>query len=229
MTLDEFVRIAAPTLQALSIAVTAVFAIIGLNAWRRQLVGKRRIETAEETLLAAYKVRDAFTYFRSPGRPFAGEGSTRPGRGENESEGLASIKDSYFVPIERLQDARIVEAFAQLSKAALLSETYFGTATAKPFQDILQARNRVVVAAQMLLRTAGDESVNPKLRERWEAEIWAGKPEEDEIAATVEKSIYEIEAMCRPLLAVDGKSLWQRTWRTAAAACCIVTRKRRNR
>ncbi len=175
------------------------------------MVGKRRIEVAEETLLAAYKVRDSFPYFRSPGRPFAGEGSTRPGRGENEPAGMATMRDSYFVPIERLQDARIVDAFAQFSKAALLSETYFGTVTAKPFHEILRARNRVVVAAQMLMRTSGDDTVDLNLRHRWEAEAWAGLGEPDEIAATVERSVQEIEAMFRPLLAVgSGSSRWQR-------------------
>jgi len=210
MTLEDVVKIAAPALQALSIAVTAGFAIKGLNAWRRQVVGKRRIEVAEETLLAAYKIRDAFPYFRSPGRPFSSEGSTRPGRGENESAGLQSTRDSYFVPIERLQDPRIVDAFAHFSRAALLCETYFGTATAKPFHEILRARNRVVVAAQMLMRTSPDD-VDRKLRNSWEGDIWAGAREPDDIAATVERSVQEIEAMVRPILAVgSGSGRWQR-------------------
>jgi hypothetical protein len=200
VSIDELVKVAAPVLQALSIAVTAGFAVAGLNAWRRQLVGKRRIEIAEETLFAVYKVRDAFPFFRSPGVPFASEGSTRPGRGENESAGIASMRDAYFVPIERLQDTRIADAFAQLSKAALLCETYFGTANTKPFHEILRARNRVLVGAQMLMRTSGDSATDRNLVRKWETDIWAGVGEPDDIAAIVERSVGEIEAMCRPLL-----------------------------
>jgi len=39
--IGDWLQIAATILQALSIALTAWFAILGLSAWRRQLVGKR--------------------------------------------------------------------------------------------------------------------------------------------------------------------------------------------
>src|SRR5206468_9776871 len=103
-------------LQATSIAVTAGFAIAGLSAWRRQLVGKRKIEIAEDTLVAVYKVRDAFTYLRSSGA-FTTEGQSRPNR-ENETESVRSLRDTYFVPLERMQATS--DAFAQLWKPGIL-------------------------------------------------------------------------------------------------------------
>ena len=48
MSWEDFFEHAPAILQAVSIAVTAVFAIIGLNAWRRQLIGRRRFEVAEQ-------------------------------------------------------------------------------------------------------------------------------------------------------------------------------------
>ncbi len=53
---EALFKIAPPLIQAVSVAVTAVFAVIGLRAWRRQLLGRRKIEIAEGTLLAAYKI-----------------------------------------------------------------------------------------------------------------------------------------------------------------------------
>jgi hypothetical protein len=97
---DTLFTFAPPVLQAASVAVTAVFAVIGLRAWRRQLLGRRKIEIAEGTLLAAYKIKEAMAYIRNPGA-FVG-GSTRP-RQADEPEGLASLRDSYFVPLERMQ------------------------------------------------------------------------------------------------------------------------------
>jgi hypothetical protein len=52
--------VASPLLQAASITVTAIFAILGLQAWRRQIIGQRRIQVAEETLVATYKVHQEF-------------------------------------------------------------------------------------------------------------------------------------------------------------------------
>jgi hypothetical protein len=50
--LETWLKVAATVLQAISVAVAAFFAILGLNAWRRQLIGKRKVEIAEEALLA---------------------------------------------------------------------------------------------------------------------------------------------------------------------------------
>jgi hypothetical protein len=73
MNPEEFVKIAAPALQALAILVTAIFASLGLNAWRRQLLGKRRFEVAEEVLLAAHKAKLSLAYVRNPAGWTAGE------------------------------------------------------------------------------------------------------------------------------------------------------------
>lgn len=215
MTADQLAKIsalAAPMLQAVSISVTAIFAIVGLNAWRRQLVGKRRIEIAEQTLLAAYKMRDAFTYFRSVGA-FTGEGRSRPDR-DDEPEAIRSQGDAYFVPIERIKATS--DAFAEFSKAALMCEVYFGTATAKPFHDVLRMRNRVVISARMLLTMTQQKRNDAKNRDRWEADIWEGSHPEirDEIAETVSVAIQTIEAMCRPLLAGKRSNWWFRPRRS---------------
>lgn len=113
---DALFTFAPPVLQAVSVAVTAVFAILGLRAWRRQLLGRRKIEIAEGTLFAAYKIKEAMSYIRGPG--LVG-GSTRP-RQPDEPEGLASRRGSYFVPLERMQKAS--GDFAEFEKMKLLCQ-----------------------------------------------------------------------------------------------------------
>ena len=49
---NEPVRLAAVIVQAAAIVVTAAFAVFGLRAWRKQLIGKRKVEIAEETLVS---------------------------------------------------------------------------------------------------------------------------------------------------------------------------------
>ena len=96
-------KVAPPLIQAVSVAVTAVFAVIGLRAWRRQLLGRRKIEIAEGTLLATYKIKEAMAYIRNPG---ALVGASTRQRQPDESESLARLRDTYFVPRTDAEDQR---------------------------------------------------------------------------------------------------------------------------
>jgi len=186
---DALFTFAPPVLQAVSVAVTAVFAVIGLRAWRRQLLGRRKIEVAEGTLLAAYKIKESMSYIRGPG--LVG-GSTRP-RQPDESEGLASLRDSYFLPLERMQ--KMSGDFAEFEKMQLLCQVYFGPEAGEPFE---RARHTVWVAATMLIRTAGEHGMNRKLVDKWCGQIWG--LDEDELTDAVSGAGADIEAMCRPHL-----------------------------
>jgi hypothetical protein len=201
MAWEEALKIAAPVIQAVSVAITAYFAVKGLNAWRRQLLGKRRIEIAEEALVAAYKVKNAMSYIRSPGS-FGGEGGTRP-RVEGENEDLARVKDSYFVPLERMQ--KTSPDFAEFEKMRLLCQVHFGVDATKPFDEILKARHKVVVAARVLISTADDRAVQQGFREQLRGDIWesygsGGDVVSDAIVKSVTGAVEQIEAMCRPHL-----------------------------
>lgn len=203
-------------LQAVSIFATAVFAIIGLNAWRRQLIGKRRIEVAEEALLAVYKTKDAMSYIRSPGA-FADEGRTRARTEHEKEDDLARTKDTFFVPLERMHKVR--EDFAALQKVRLLCVVYFGVETGEPFDAILRARRSVSVAAGMLLEMVGklgaqtqqsQEFMEQMKREIWEGYGTSGDIEKDSIFKSVTEAARKIEALCRPHLKAErGNALWQ--------------------
>lgn len=197
---DALLKVAPPVIQSVSIAVTAVFAILGLRAWRQQLIGRRKIEVAEGTLLATYKVKEAMAYIRNPGA-FVG-GSTRP-RQADESEGLASLRDSYFVPLERMQ--KTSGDFAEFEKMQLLCQVYFGAEAGQPFERVKRARHAVWVAATMLIRTAGeygmDSDSNRKLVDKWRSQIWEGSgadgQQSDELTDTVSGAVAAIETLCR--------------------------------
>jgi hypothetical protein len=46
-------------LQSISIIIASGVAIYGINTWRREFIGKRRIELAEEVLEAFFKIKEA--------------------------------------------------------------------------------------------------------------------------------------------------------------------------
>ncbi len=57
--------------------VSACWAIIsGVGAWKREFIGKRQIELAEQLLSKFFEVRDAIAFIRSPVGS-SGEGKSR--------------------------------------------------------------------------------------------------------------------------------------------------------
>lgn len=65
-----------PLVQMVMVLITSFVAVSGLTAWRRQLVGKRKGEIAEQALVSFYKARDVFKWARTPA-VLTGEGESR--------------------------------------------------------------------------------------------------------------------------------------------------------
>lgn len=194
--MEDTIKMAAVLLQAGAIVVTAVFAVLGLRAWRTQLVGKRKIEIAEETLVLAYKIRNAIAYARLPVHG-PHEGLSRP-RELADDENFRKLKDSYFVPVERLR--AYDEDFARLERQKVLSEVYFGRELLAPLDDLLKVRGSILRAARTLLGSADSRPPDPEeLAElkRCEATIWNYGDFDDETAVLVDEAVTAIERALR--------------------------------
>lgn len=208
--LADFVqKIGAPIIQAISVCITAVFASIGLNAWRRQVVGKRALEIAEETLLATYKVRGVIRQAR---RPTLGAGATRPKPEQPEEQRVAEDRNMYYATIETLR--KNVDTFAKFEQCCELCIVYFGERARKPFRQIYECIWSMESAVSVLMRDAGLTARTPQHVEElerrhrengavvWEAED--GKP--DPIRRKVNAAVTEIEAMCAPHVRIDTRN-----------------------
>jgi hypothetical protein len=77
----------------ISIIIGALALISGIRAWKREYIGKRKIELAEDTLMLFYQARDAIREIRNPFGAI-GEGSSRQ-RADNETEDETKILRSY--------------------------------------------------------------------------------------------------------------------------------------
>jgi hypothetical protein len=64
------------------------------------------------------------------------------------------LLDSYFVPIERVNDA--AEAFSEFQIARLLCQVHFGAQSVEPFDRIMALRARVLAAATRLRDSVRD-------------------------------------------------------------------------
>jgi hypothetical protein len=47
------------------VVIAGLLAIYSLNLWRRQIVGKRKAEIAEQVLISFYSARDVFEWVRT--------------------------------------------------------------------------------------------------------------------------------------------------------------------
>ena len=187
-------------LQAGAVVAAAIIASNALNTWRREMIGRKKADLAEQTLAAFYEARDIIRAARHPGS-FDHEGKSRqPMEGEAESE--ARYRNSVYVPVERLLSQN--EFFARLEASKYRFMALFGKGHAKPFDTIKKVRNRVLISSGMLIRThsefAEEREELRRNRETWERDIGVGLTDEDPLADKVEAAIADIERSCMAAL-----------------------------
>ena len=189
--------------QGLIVSAAGVFALLGFNEWRRQLIGKRKVELAEQALISCYEVRDVFRWTRSRGI-FRGEGDSREPTG-SESDAVKRKRDAYFVPIERM--TREKELFAKLNAHRYAFGAYFGTDAMKPFENIVALRQDILVSAQILMDMATDDDGDIRSGDDSTMDLrntlgCGTRKRPDEIDDKLEAAISEIERLCKPILQV---------------------------
>ena len=86
-------------IQAIAVVAVAYPAFKGLTSWRTHLLGKKKIELAEEALVLAYELEGLIEWSRHPAS-WGGEGEDRPNR-ENEEENIQRRNDSYYSRVSR--------------------------------------------------------------------------------------------------------------------------------
>lgn len=202
---------AAEIIQSISIIIAAWSVIIGVNAWRREYVGKRKLELAEEVLSSFYKSRDVIRAIRNPGGSI-GEGSTRKAS-PNETSEEKRIYDQAHVTHERY--AKHSELFSKLYSMRYRYMALFGRDSAKPFDDLTMVIAEILSAADTVVYYWRDQLFQSESESReqrqarldkirqYESIMWKMNPEKDSITPKVEQIVSQIEAKTRPILEPD--------------------------
>ncbi|MBU8545041.1 hypothetical protein ACFOEH_15135 [Roseomonas sp. CGMCC 1.13459] len=199
---------------------------IGLVGWRIQLIGKRRTELAEEALLAVAQAVDAVKAIRSPATWSHEQEAVRKEAGNAVDQKVPG--EVYRVTLWRIGENR--EKFNALRKLQLLCRYHFGDDAARPFDKLHAQVHHVALAANMAAATARDEPENlVSLRRemKWEAAIWEGYGQPDDVADKVDAAQRDLEAILAPHLRADAALLpiaggWRRVaarlafWRKSA-------------
>lgn len=170
-----------------------------MNRWRQETIGKRRAELAEEVLADFYEAKDIIQAARSPFSR-GDEGSSRKKSG-TENEHDTGRLNAYYAVAERLHAKS--EFFARLSARRYRFVAHFGLEAAKPYDQLREAYNEVIVAVQMLLMTERRQRLDDSAVEEerdWQKTIWHMSVEGDEIERRVGLAVSSIEATCRPII-----------------------------
>ncbi|OAI02256.1 hypothetical protein [Methylomonas methanica] len=195
-------------LKQISILIAAWVAIYGIDSWRREHAGKRRIELAEDALTLFYEAVDAIKWIRHP-VSFT-----------NETENIEQEKGETDANFRARKSASVVfirynqrlELFNKLHSMRYRFMAQIGKDKATPFDDLNNIVNEITGAARVLTRLWPLENVvtteqweqHRKQIQKYEAVFWGGYEEEDPITPKLNKVITEIEATCKAVITGKG-------------------------
>lgn len=194
----------ADAITAVSVAIAAFAFVWGVNAWRREFVGKRRIELAESVLAQFYEAEEAIRDIRNP-FSYVGEGKTRQ-RAENESPEDAALLDRAYIVIERYKKHE--KLFADMRAMRYRVMASFGADAAESFNEVWGAISEIFGAAEMLgmhywhsqsqFSTKEDDLQEfRKQRHKFEAIFWLMGEKDDEITPRVRHAVEKFETIAR--------------------------------
>jgi len=198
-------------LESISLIIASWAVIVGVNAWHREYVGKRRLELAEEVLSLFYEVRDVIRYIRNP-FGYGGEGSTR-NASPNESPEEKQINDNAYVVFERYNKRQ--DLFNKLYSMRYRYMAQFGKDSAKPFEDLQKIINDIFISARMLphywkeqghRQWKNDAEFQRHLNEMHEHEaiFWEMTSDRDKITPRVDAVISDIEMQSLKVIENQG-------------------------
>ena len=192
--------------QAVAI-ISACWAVIsGVGAWKREFIGKRRIELAEEVLATFFEIKDAIASIR---HAFSStdEGKTRQ-RGEHETKEESNLLDRGYIVFERYEAQK--EIFQKFNTLKYRFMAAFGEDTEEIFTEINRTLNKIFISSRMLVEhywqrqgrvEMSKEEFAKHLEEmhKHEGIFWDTMSEEDEVRKKLQKIQTKLEATTKPV------------------------------
>jgi hypothetical protein len=192
----DFLKALPPFITAGAAVFGAYTAFQGLQKWRQETVGKRKMELAEDVLVDFYEARDIVNAARSPGG-FANEGATRT-RSEDESDDDRRMLDAYYAVAERLFNR--ADFFARLEGRRYRFIAHFGPASAEPFEKLRRIHLQILAAVNHLslrYRASRNKEYQGQFADL-ENVIWDTLGKDDHIRRKLDAMVEDIEKSLSP-------------------------------
>ena len=197
-------------LQNISVIIASLVAIFGIDAWRREHVGRRRMDLAEEVLALFYQARDVIRAVRSP-FGFSGEGSTRKSNPSESPEEKKALDNAYVV-VERYN--KHIELFSRIRALRYRFMAQVGLEKSKPFDELGGVIDEIFLAARKLSRywileervflSEGERDKHFQRVRDAEGVFWEGDKDPDPIQPRVDAAVGAMERTCQDILSSKG-------------------------
>lgn len=195
-------------IKQVSILIGIWVAIYGIDAWRREHIGKRQLELAEDTLALFYEASDAVKYMRNP--ISHSHETDNIEQGDQETEAEFQARKNASVVFHRYNQYQ--ELFNKIHASRYRFMSQIGKSESAAFYDLRNIVNEIVISARILIRLWAREHFSDA--ERWEkhraqivkheAIFWEGLEEDDPINPKIDKVISDIEKTCKSIIAGKG-------------------------
>jgi hypothetical protein len=187
-------------IESTAVIVASVTAIYGINAWRRELRERRRMELAEEALTAIYEIKDAISSIRGVWS-WAGEHEGRE-QHPNETADQTHARDIAYVVHRRYQTRS--ELFSRFHALRYRFWAVFGEAATAPFVEINRVVNELLSTAHAYASLAGSVGTEKSLEYHRKIYSVSSREEEDPFIPRINEATRALEAVCRPVLLGEG-------------------------
>ena len=204
MELTGILRDIAVIMGNIAVIIGICIAIYNINSWRREHIGKRNIELAEDTLTLFYEVVDVIHYLR---HFFSFTSETEDIKQINsESEDAYQARKKASVLLKRYNEHQ--ELFSRIHAMRYRFMVQIGKEKAKPFDELRKITIELITSARRLselwvrsrFRTEEQETKHQQDVKKYESVFWEGLPENDPINPRVKKVLLDIERICHKII-----------------------------
>jgi len=198
MTLDRALE--------LLVSLLGIWVVLyGIQSWKREHIGKRKIELAEDSLALFYEALDAIKHIRHPAS-WAGE-ELELERGGRETDVQFDARKKASVVFYRYNHYQ--ELFGRIHASRYRFMAQFGKDEASPFDNLRNVVNEIVLSARQLSRLWAQEHFSTEAQrrqehqtrvDRHEAVFWDSLEDDDPINPRLDDIITSIESTCNTVI-----------------------------
>ena len=173
-------------------------AINGLNAWKREMTGKRDIELCQKVIELFYEADHKIETLRFPG-VYPAEGDSRPKIGP-EPEDDTRRRNILYAPLERINNQ--MDFWSEFFSYKFRMRALFGESAVEAFALVDEALRsfRAATLTRYQALVNDPEALKRDAREAFENAIWSGPGKHDELDEKVKRGITLMEEVCVPIV-----------------------------
>jgi hypothetical protein len=218
MNATNVIQLGAAIIAALSAVIAACSFVSGVSAWKREFIGKRRIELAESVLAMFY---EAEVVIRDMRNPFSSIDEVKSRvHADNETKEDSRRLNQAYVFSERYQKHE--KLFAELRSMEYRFRATFGAEAGEPFQEMHEVLNEIFRSARMLINHYWEPQVREFMSDdesqkhleatlKHEAVFYClNEEDEDTISLRMRNAVQKVENITEDVVKTNSGTLFSR-------------------